>query len=120
MRGLLSALDRLPAEFKGNPVERRHTPCMREYEYIFIVHPDLDENAFKELVEKVKGWITGAGGQVLKVEPWGRRKLAYPIRKQTEGQYVQMNTMIAPAYSAEFERNIRFLEPILRYLVTVK
>jgi small subunit ribosomal protein S6 len=92
---------------------------MREYEYIFIVHADLDENAFKELIEKIKGWVTGSGGQVQKVDLWGRRKLAYPIRKQTEGQYVQMNAMMASAYSAEFERNIRFLEPVLRYLVVV-
>ena len=38
---------------------------MREYEYVFIVHPELDENAFKELIEKVKGWVTGGGGQVV-------------------------------------------------------
>ena len=93
---------------------------MREYEYIFIVHPDLDENAFKDLIEKIKAWVTGSGGQVQKVDLWGRRKLAYPIRKQTEGQYVQMNAQMASANSAEFERNVRFLEPILRYLVVVK
>ncbi len=93
---------------------------MREYEYIFIIHPDLDENAFKELVDKIKGWITGAGGQVVKVDLWGKRKLAYPIRKQTEGQYVLLDTVMSPDYSAELERNVRFLEPILRYLVTLK
>jgi len=93
---------------------------MREYEYVFIVHPDLDENAFKDLIEKIKGWITGAGGQVVKVDSWGKRKLAYPIRKQTEGQYVLVDTLMSPAFSAELERNVRFLEPILRYLVTVK
>jgi len=93
---------------------------MREYEYIFIIHPDLDENAFKELVDKIKGWITGAGGQVVKVDLWGKRKLAYRIRKQTEGQYVLLDTVMSPDYSAELERNVRFLEPILRYLVTLK
>jgi len=93
---------------------------MREYEYVFIVHPDLDENAFKELIEKVKGWVTGGGGQVVKVDVWGRRKLAYTIRKQREGQYVLMDTVMSPAFSAELERNIRYLEPVLRYLVTGK
>ena len=93
---------------------------MREYEYIFVVHPDLDENAFNELLDKVKGWVTGPGGQVIKVDTWGRRKLAYPIRKQTEGQYVQMNAAMLPSQSAEFERSVRFLEPILRYSVIVK
>ncbi len=93
---------------------------MREYEYIFVVQADLDEIAFKELLEKIKAWITGPGGEILKVDLWGKRKLAYPVRKQTEGQYVQMNAKLAPASSAEFERNIRFLEPVLRYLVVVK
>jgi small subunit ribosomal protein S6 len=93
---------------------------MREYELIFIVHPDLDENAFKEVLEKVKAWITDAGGQVAKVDLWGKRKLAYSIRKQTEGQYVFMNVQMAPAFSAELERNLRFQEAVLRFLVTVK
>lgn len=93
---------------------------MRQYEYVLVLHPDLDENAFKELIEKVTGWITAAGGQVLKVEPWGKRKLAYPIRKQKEAHYVQINALLAPAHSPEMERNFRFLEPVLRYLIVTK
>lgn len=93
---------------------------MREYELIFIVHPDQDENAFKEVIEKVKGWITDAGGQVAKTDLWGKRKLAYPIRKQAEGQYVFMNVKMTPAFSSELERNLRFLEPVMRFLIAVK
>jgi small subunit ribosomal protein S6 len=93
---------------------------MREYELVFIVHPDLDENAFKEVLEKVKVWITDGGGQVDKVDLWGKRKLAYPIRKQGEGQYVLMDISIAPAFSTELERNLRFLEPVLRFLIAAK
>jgi len=48
---------------------------MREYELIFIVHPDLDDNAFKEVVEKVRGWITEGAGNVSKVDLWGKRRL---------------------------------------------
>ena len=54
------------------------------------------------------------------MDVWGRRKLAYTIRKQREGQYVLMDTVMSPAFSAELERNIRYLEPVLRYLVTGK
>jgi len=93
---------------------------MREYELIFIVHPDLDENAFKEIIEKVKGWIADAGGQVAKTDLWGKRKLAYLIRKQAEGQYVFMNVKMAPAFSTELERNLRFQEAVLRFLIAVK
>jgi small subunit ribosomal protein S6 len=93
---------------------------MREYELIFIVHPDLDENAFKEIVERVSGWITEGGGQVLKADFWGKRQLAYPIKKHKEGQYVFLHTSMAPAFSAQLERNMRLTEPILRFLITSK
>ena len=90
---------------------------MREYELVFVVHPDLDDSAFKELVDRVKSWITDSGGQVSKVDLWGKRKLAYPIRKQKEGQYVIMKTQMSPAYCSQLERNLRLQEPVLRYLV---
>jgi len=93
---------------------------MRDYELVFIVHPDLDENAFNEVLNRVKGWITETGGQVIKADLWGKRKLAYPIRKQTEGQYVHLQTQMAPAFSAQLERNLRLLEPVIRFLITVR
>ena len=91
---------------------------MREYELVFIVHPDLDENATNDTVERVKGWITEAGGSVDKVDPWGKRKLAYPIRKQNNGQYFLLTIQVDPSFVAELERNLRFLEPIMRFMVT--
>jgi len=93
---------------------------MNEYELVFIVHPELDENAFKELLEKVKGWVAEAGGQVTKVDLWGKRRLSYIIRKQREGVYVVMQTSMAPASCATLERNLRFQEPVLRFLLTQK
>jgi len=91
---------------------------MREYELVFIVHPDLDETALTDVVEKVKGWITEAGGSVSKVDLWGKRKMAYAIRKQKEGQYVVFRTQMEPAFVATLERNLRFLEPVMRFLLT--
>ena len=93
---------------------------MRDYELIFIVHPDLDETAFNDIVERVQGWITEAGGEITKVDLWGQRKLAYPIRKQTEGQYVLIETRMEPSENAELERNLSLLEPIMRYLIALK
>ncbi len=90
---------------------------MRDYEVVFIVHPELDDNAFKDIVERVRGWITEAGGTVSKIDLWGKRKLAYAIRKQREGQYVLMRTQMPPAFSAQLERNLRFLEPVMRFLI---
>lgn len=92
---------------------------MRNYELIFIVHPDLDEDALNEIVERVRGWIAEGQGEVGKVDLWGKRRLAYPIRKQNEGQYVLVEAQMDPAYCAALERNLRFLEPIMRYSLVV-
>jgi small subunit ribosomal protein S6 len=92
---------------------------MRKYELICILQPELDEAAFKGALERVQGWITEAGGSVDKTEIWGRRKLAYPIHKQTEGQYVLMNVTLEPKATSELERNIHFLEPVLRHMLSV-
>jgi small subunit ribosomal protein S6 len=91
---------------------------MREYELVFIIHPDLDEAATNDALERIKGWITEAGGSVDKVDAWGKRKLAYPIRKQNNGQYFLLNIHVAPGFVSELERNLRFLEPVMRFLVT--
>ncbi len=91
---------------------------MRNYEVIFIVHPDLDENALTGIVDRVKSWITDAGGAIDKVDVWGRRRLAYAIRKQREGQYVYVQAQMAPAFGNELDRNLRFLEPVIRFSIT--
>jgi len=93
---------------------------MRAYELVFIVHPDLDDSALKELVDRVKGWITDAGGQVANVDLWGKRKLAYRLRKQSEGQYVLMKTQMAPSFCIQLERNLRLQEPVLRFLLAAE
>ena len=92
---------------------------MHEYELVCIVHPDLDENAFKGVVEKVSGWVTDAGGSVDKIDVWGRRRMAYIINKQREGQSVLMNVSLPPPATAELERNLRFQESIMRSMITV-
>ncbi len=93
---------------------------MRDYELVFVVQPDLDETAFTDVVNRVRGWITDDGGEIVKTDLWGKRKLAYPIRKQTEGQYVLMETKMAPEFGASLERNLRLTEPVLRFLLIAK
>ena len=91
---------------------------MRKYELICILQPELDENAFKAALERIQGWITELGGSVDKTEIWGRRKLAYVIHKQTEGQYVLLNITLDHKAASVLERNIRFLEHVLRHMLT--
>jgi small subunit ribosomal protein S6 len=92
---------------------------MRNYELVFIVRADLDENTFKDIVQKVSGWITESGGNITKTDIWGKRKLAFPIRKQNEGLYVLLNVQMEPSFGSALERNLRFQEQILRFLLTV-
>jgi small subunit ribosomal protein S6 len=91
---------------------------MRNYELVCIVQPELDETAFKGVIERVSNWVTEAGGTVDKVDVWGRRRLAYQIHKQREGQYVLLNVTLDPKSTSELERNIRYLETVLRHMLS--
>ena len=92
---------------------------MHNYELVCILHPDLDETAFNGALDKIKGWITSAGGSVEKTDIWGRRKMAYLIRKQREGQYVLLNISLPPSATVELERNLRLLEPVMRHMLVL-
>jgi len=90
----------------------------REYELVFIAHPELDDGeGVPALTAKVRGWIEGAGGEVTHTALWGRRKLAYPIRKQLEGSYVLMRALLPRQALGELERELKLSEQILRYLL---
>jgi small subunit ribosomal protein S6 len=99
-------------------MERRKT-LMRKYELVCIVQPELDETAFKGAIERIQSWVTDSGGTVDKVDVWGRRRLAYIIHKQREGQYVLLHVTLDPKSTSELERNIRYLEPVMRHMLTV-
>ena len=92
---------------------------MRHYELVCIIHPDLDEAAFTGVVEKVKGWVIETGGIVDKVEVWGRKRLAYLIKKHREGQYVLINISLEPTATSALDQYLRFQEQIIRYMLTV-
>jgi small subunit ribosomal protein S6 len=90
---------------------------MHKYELVCIIHPDLDETAFNGIIEKVKSWVLETSGSVDKVEVWGRKRLAYTIKKQREGQYVLFNLSLVPAATIILEKNLRFLEPVIRFML---
>lgn len=92
---------------------------MRKYELVCIIQPDLDEVAFNGVLEKVKGWVSESGGSVDKVDVWGRRKMAYIIRKHKEGQYILLNITLNPAATPDLERNLRFQESVIRHMLSV-
>ena len=91
---------------------------MRKYEVIFIAHPDLDEENLNNVVEKVKGWIADDKGEVVSVDNWGKKRLAYRIRKQREGQYVLITANMEPASVKNLSQNMRYVESIMRSMIT--
>ena len=92
---------------------------MRNYEFVFIVHPDLDEKAFTEVCDRVKSWINDLEGTIVSEDNWGKRRMAYPIRKQREGQYMLYNLQLDPAKVVELEHDMSMVESVMRYL-TIK
>lgn len=90
---------------------------MRSYELVFIVHPQVEGDALTALLDNVRNLVERSGGKVVHTEPWGMRRLAYPIRKQWEGQYVLMRLDMEARGVAALERDLRLLEPVMRHLV---
>ena len=90
---------------------------MRQYELAYIIHPDLDDTAFKEAVNRIQGLIVDAGGKVTKAEIVGKKRLAYEIRKQKEGQYVFLKAEMPPSFVVQLERNLSLMEPVMRFIV---
>jgi small subunit ribosomal protein S6 len=91
---------------------------MRQYEVAYIVHPDLDETAFAEVNDRIQELIEKGDGKITNVDLWGKKRLAYEIRKQKEGNYVFLQTELPPTLCSELERNFALLEPIMRFMIT--
>ena len=91
---------------------------MRHYEIVFIVHPDQSEQV-PAMIERYKSIITAQGGQIHRLEDWGRRQLAYPIQKLHKAHYVLMNIECNGEVLAELEHGFKFNDAVLRHL-TVK
>lgn len=90
---------------------------MRKYEALYIINPTLEEEAIKGLVERFSNLIVEQGGQVEKVDEWGKRRLAYEIQDFKEGYYVLMNFSAEPSVPQELERVFKITDGIIRYLI---
>src|SRR5690606_5473261 len=89
---------------------------MRHYEVVFIVHPDQSEQV-PAMIERYQAVVTSNGGQVHRLEDWGRRQLAYPIQKLVKAHYVCFNIECGQAELDELEHAFRYNDAILRHLV---
>lgn len=92
----------------------------REYEILYIVRPELDDEQLGEAQKSVDTILTDLGGQVKKTDVWGRRKLAYEVKHLREGHYVLTDFDIEPERVPELEASLRIHETVFRHLVTRK
>ena len=92
---------------------------MRHYEVVFLVHPDQSEQV-NAMVERYRNMIESNGGQIHRLEDWGRRQLAYPIGKVHKAHYVLMNIEVNAATLAELTSAFRFNDAVLRNLVIAR
>ncbi len=90
---------------------------MRKYETIFILQPTLDEEAVKANIEKFKGVIENGGGVIENVDFWGKRKLAYEIKKVSEGFYTLINFSADAELPKELDRIFRINDTIVRHII---
>lgn len=93
---------------------------MNQYEVLYVITPELDEEADKVVMDKFAEIITTNGGEIEKTDVWGKRRLAYPIDYKTEGFYVLVTFSANPELPRELERNMRNDERLMRYMVTKK
>lgn len=92
---------------------------MNKYEALFILRSNMEDEKRAEAIEKFKS-IIATDGEVLNVDEWGNRKLAYEIDKAKEGYYVLVDFKAAADLPAELERNFRITDAVMRFMVTRK
>lgn len=90
---------------------------MREYELMVIYSPGLDEEGLTAAIERTTNLITTNGGEVEKVEKWGKRRLAYEINDNTDGFYVVIDLKAESETTSEVERILKITEEVVRYLL---
>jgi len=88
---------------------------MREYETIYILRPDLGEQEVNQIATRIKSVIRGQKGKLVKQEFWGKRRLAYEIRRHLKGCYILLQYAGYPGTVEEVERNFKMLEPVIKF-----
>lgn len=88
----------------------------RRYETLILLHPDLSPEELEQIKQKITDIIESMSGKIIMIDDWGRRRLAYPVKKQMYGQYLLMELMGTPELLAELERNLGIDERVFKHL----
>ena len=89
----------------------------RDYELAFILNPEVSEEETRAILDRVEQIVANYGGQIVKVNQWGRRRLAYPIERHRDGLYVFIDMILTPETVFELERTLKVSEVVLRHMV---
>lgn len=90
---------------------------MRKYEVVFVHRPDLDEEKSAALIERFKDLIESHGGEVLKIDKWGKRRLAYEVKDLREGVYIIAHMNAEPEVATELDRVFKITDEVLRHII---
>lgn len=90
---------------------------MREYELVYIISPEIGDEDVEKVTQRVAQLVASNGGEVTETQPWGRKRLAYPIQDFREGYYVALKLRLNPESTRELERSLKLTEGIIRYLL---
>jgi small subunit ribosomal protein S6 len=101
------------------PAESTEGGCVKDYEVVYIFDTQLDEEAVSGKLDRFHALLTEGGGEITETDHWGRRQLAYEVRKQTAGNYVVVQFKAPPAPLPEFERLLKLDEGLLRYMMVL-
>jgi small subunit ribosomal protein S6 len=91
--------------------------ALRDYEVVVILSPEVGDDVISDGLERLQQNITGRGGEVVDVNHWGRRRLAYPVRGHLEGNYVVSQIKLDPGQVPGLESSLRISEEIVRHLI---
>ena len=90
---------------------------LQDYELVLVVSSEVGEDALETVLKNLSQFITGKGGVISEEERWGKRKLAYPIKRSLEGNYVLTRCKMSPTWAKELDANLNISENVLRHLL---
>jgi len=90
---------------------------MRDYELMVVLTPELDDAGVEETTERVRTLVTARGGEVTDLQPWGRRRLAYPVNRFRDGFCAVAKLKLEPTAAEPLERSLRLNETVIRHLL---
>ena len=92
----------------------------RDYELGFILNPEVNEEQTRAILERLEGIVANYNGQIMRVNQWGRRRLAYPIQHHRDGFYVFIDMVLTPETVSELDRTLKVTEEVMRHLIKLR